>query len=70
MSTNSYTHAVICVGAPYGDDESGHVVSRHPSYASARQYCRQHYGGSPAALEHQIVELDSNGDWERGGCAQ
>lgn len=36
LSSRAYTHAVVHLGAPYGDYEGGHVVSLHKSEGGAK----------------------------------
>jgi len=66
----TYTHAIIYTGAPYGDGESGHIVSRHKSRRHAENRfdaeCRDSEGNfTTFDLSHEIVALDANGDWTR-----
>jgi len=51
------THAVVYVGAPYGLNEGGHIVSLHRSEDAAAKHC-DHY------LNRIVVELDA--EYSRG----
>ncbi len=62
MSTTirrDHTHAVIYTGAPYGDNEGGHIVSLHKSLATAEQHCDSYAG-------QQIVALDEHSNRHGG----
>jgi len=60
----TYTHAIIYVGAPYADDESGHIVSRHKSeLAAARRFKRQ-FSGTTGEFAHMIVSLRPDGTYD------
>ena len=64
-----YSHAVVYLGAPYGDNESGHIISRHRSRDAAESalfrhtHVRQCWDGkyqwtpTTATLDCCIVEL-------------
>ena len=56
IANKSHTHAVVYLGAPYGDREGGHIVSLHKSYGAARN-AKQRMG-ELKGREHTIVELD------------
>lgn len=53
------THAVVYIGAPYGDNEGGHIVSLHKSGSAAFRSL------PPYGSEFCVVELDAR--YERGG---
>jgi hypothetical protein len=61
----TYTHAIIYVGAPYGDTESGHVVSRHTRAETAARRYRDTYKGTMGIYDHAIVPLAPDGTWDR-----
>lgn len=66
----TYTHAIIYIGAPYGDGEKGHIFSKHRSEdnANARfdRESRDSQGNKTTFhLNHEIVTLDRLGDWSR-----
>ena len=46
--TKAHTHAVVYVGAPYGDTEGGHLVSLHKSLEAAYAH-RDRYAGEVVA---------------------
>lgn len=59
QQTDRYPYAIIYYGAPYGLDESGHVVSRHKSREAAqRRFDRESRDseGNPTTfpLNHRI----------------
>ena len=56
VSSKSYTHAVVYTGAPYGDNEGGHVVSLHKSQEAAEKACLGRYHGQ------SVVALDETYD--------
>lgn len=60
-----YPYAIIYTGAPYGDNEQGHIVSRHTTLPLARSIFTRRYGGRTGSLNHQIVRLDASGKWDR-----
>ena len=53
----TYKYAIVCQGAPYGDGEAGHTVSRHTSLALAEKAFRKRFGGSPASYDHKVVAI-------------
>ena len=60
-----YTHAVIYIGAPHGDDEDGHIVSRHTSETLAVAAARAKFGGTTGAYCARVVPLRPDGSWSR-----
>lgn len=52
------THAVVYVGAPYGDNEGGHIMSLHKSEAAAIAAAGDDYSYHGLA----IVTLDATYD--------
>lgn len=59
------THAIIYIGAPYGDDESGHIVSRHKSARTAAKRYAAEYEGTTGVYNHIVVPLHEGGGWDR-----
>ena len=60
-----YTHAIIYIGAPYGENESGHIVSRHTSRELADSAFDRKFSGTTGVLNNKVVALDANGNWAR-----
>ena len=58
-----YSHAIVYWGAPYGENERGHIVSRHTSEDLAEAAYDRRFGGTTGVLNNRIVELDSSGDY-------
>lgn len=56
IANKTNTHAVVYLGAPYGDNEGGHIVSLHKSKDGAVMAMRRM--GELKAREHTIVALD------------
>lgn len=56
IARKSNTHAVVYLGAPYGDNEGGHIVSLHKSKDGAAKAIDRM--GELKAREHCIVTLD------------
>ncbi len=56
IANKAYTHAVVYLGAPYGDNEGGHIVSLHKSEAAAHN--RRNRMGELKAREHVVLYLD------------
>jgi len=70
----TYTHAIVYVGAPYGDNEAGHIISRHKSFANAERRFERESRTSTGErttfpLNHQIVALNADGSWTRSDAA-
>ena len=61
----TYTHAIIYVGSPYGNNEQGHIHSRHTSLDLAEKRYERDFGGTTGHLNHRIVKLDGKGNWTR-----
>lgn len=57
VASKRYTHAVVYIGAPYGDNEGGHIVSLHESKGGALKALYRM--SELAAREHRIVGLDN-----------
>jgi hypothetical protein len=49
----SMTHAVVYVGAPYGLNEGGHIVSLHRSEEAAAKHCDSYAGQMVVALDEE-----------------
>ena len=67
IARKSNTHAVVYLGAPYGDNEGGHIASLHKSKDGAIKALRRM--GQLNAREHRIVALDdatAGGRWVFG----
>ena len=56
-----YTHKIMYQGAPYGDGEAGHTVSRHKSRELAEKAFQKRFGGSPSSYDHKIVAIEDDG---------
>jgi len=61
----SYTHAIIYIGAPYGENESGHIVSRHKNIENAERAFEKKFSGTTGIYNHIVVELKRDGSWDR-----
>lgn len=61
----AYTHAIIYIGAPYGENESGHIVSRHKSEENANKAFEKKFSGTTGIYNNKIVELKSDGSLDR-----
>jgi hypothetical protein len=66
----NYKYAIIYTGAPYGDTESGHIVSRHITLETACRRYREWYTGRTGELNHTIVRLNPDGSWSRAAIAK
>jgi len=69
-----YKYAIVYIGAPYGDNESGHITSRHCSLATAKARFAADFSGRTGAANHIIVPTHDDGTWCRsdaviGGAA-
>lgn len=65
-----YPFAIIYTGAPYGDNEFGHILSRHKTMIAAqRRFEKESHDseGNPTTfrLKHEIVEIHDDGTWTR-----
>jgi len=60
-----YTHAIVDIGAPLGDDEQGELYSQHKSLAGAQRRFGMDFEGRTGWFSHIIVELDADGEWDR-----
>ena len=60
----TFTHAIVYVGAPYGEGESGHIISRHTGFTQACKAWAREISGTAGVLNHQIVKLDEAGNWD------
>lgn len=49
----------------FGENESGHIVSRHKSLENAEKAFEKKFGGTTGIYSNKIVELDKDGNWER-----
>lgn len=59
----THTHAVVYRGAPYGDNEGGHIVSLHKSEAAAEK-ASDHYGHKVVvALDEPYIGGKTAREW-------
>ena len=50
-------YAIIYKGAPYGENESGHIVSKHKTMENAQKRFDKEYRGTTGIYSHKIVNL-------------
>lgn len=62
------THIIVYTGAPYGDNEGGHVVSQHQSFEAAKKEYARRFDGTTGTLNNDIYTLDAI--YPRGGKGQ
>ena len=65
-SKMTYSHAIIYIGAPYGENEHGHIYSQHRSVETAQRRYSKDFSGTVGYKNHRIVALDAQGDWTVG----
>ena len=53
-------YAIIYKGAPYGENESGHIVSRHKTWENAQKRFEKEYAETTGRYSHKIVNVK---DW-------
>lgn len=60
MNTSTHTHALVYVGAPYGDNEGGNL-----EYSGTEDQCKMKMRrlGPLLSLERRIVELDARDNY-------
>lgn len=56
--SDTFTHAIVFVGAPYGDNECGHIHSTHKSFATAERRFDKDFSGRTGVYNNIIVDLD------------
>jgi len=69
MAQNRTVYAVVYVGAPYGDNEAGEIVSRHRTYDAAvaartKLQDNPRYYGSNSTIRRVtggVIEHDAHG---------
>ena len=57
----TYKYAIVYQGAPYGDGEAGHIVSRHKCRELAEKAFKKRFGGSPASYDNKIIAMKGEG---------
>jgi len=65
MTLRTYTHAIIYIGAPYGVNEDGHIVSRHTSRSLADRAFDRAYAGTTGERSNMIVDLSPGRPFSR-----
>ena len=58
------THVVVYRGAPYGENEGGHITSQHRSFAAAAACCRPYDYKVVVALD-EPYDRSANGETAR-----
>ena len=67
-TTNTPTaYGVFYCGAPYGDNETGELVSTHRSLKAADFACGKLRGSPKYYGSNTRVMLKINGEWQRDG---
>lgn len=60
----TYHYVIVYHGAPYGENERGHIVSRHHKLTTAQVKYRRMFSGKTGQHSHSIYEL-IDGTWDR-----
>lgn len=53
----NYRYAIFFTGAPYGDNEAGHIVSRHRSLWLAQQAFDRLFSGTTGIYDNSIKKI-------------
>ena len=51
-------YAIVYLGAPYGDNEGGHIVSCHKTLTTAEKAFDKAFAGTTGVLNNCIIILD------------
>lgn len=53
-----FNYRIQYTGAPYGDNEEGHTVSRHRTLEAARRHFDKLFDGTTGIYNNQIQTID------------
>lgn len=56
MTNQKYTYAIVYTGSPYGDDEAGHVVSRHRTLKAAWAAYDRAFSGTTGVKNNSVID--------------